>query len=282
VAPTPVPEDASVLSDPGAGPVDLRVGGATDVGRVRELNEDAFLVQPPVFVVADGMGGHEAGGLASEAVVRNFATLAGRKNIGAEDVEWCIESSRHDIALLATGAGRPPGSTVVAVTVVQQGGHHYWLLANVGDSRAYLFVDGVLEQLSRDHSVVQELIDAGELTVEEAATHGDRNVITRALGALDHSPADYSLVPLTGGSRLVLCSDGVSGELPHADLATILAQGLEAQETAEELVRRAVDAGGHDNATAVVIDVVTDVVIDVGATGRPGPPEDTRPAKSEP
>ena len=256
--PTPFSEEPPLTSGPSVRDVELQVGGATDVGRVRKLNEDAFLTASPVFVVADGMGGHEAGALASAAVVRNFATLAGPGPISPLDVERCLESSRHDIGLLARGTGRPPGTTVVAVAVVAQADRASWLLANVGDSRAYLLLDGVLQQLSRDHSVVQELIDSGELTVEEAATHADRNVITRALGALDHSPADYSLVPLTGGSRLMLCTDGVSGELSYDDLSAILSQDLGAQDAAEELVARAVAAGGRDNATAVVIDVGLD------------------------
>lgn len=243
----------AALAVPG---VSLRAGAATHPGRSRALNEDGWLAQSPVFVVADGMGGHAAGDEASAAVIRNFARLASvLGEIGPHEIQASIEASRTEIASLDVGEGRSPGSTVVAATVVSQGDRAYWLIANVGDSRAYAFVDGMLEQLSRDHSVVQELIEAGQLAPEDVESHPERHVITRALGALANSPADYTLIPLTNGSRILLCSDGVSTEVPLDTMREVLASDQPAQLVAEELVNQAVMHGGHDNATAVVVDV---------------------------
>jgi serine/threonine protein phosphatase PrpC len=130
-----------------------------------------------------------------------------------------------------------------------------WLLANLGDSRIYRYAAGSLEQVSVDHSVVQELIDAGSITPEEAAVHPARNIITRALGGAEFSDADYFLLPLPAVERLLLCSDGVTGMIDDAQIAEILGREGDAQDAADRLVAAAVEAGGRDNATAVVVDV---------------------------
>lgn len=251
--------------------VELHHGAATDVGRVREANEDAYLADPPVFVVADGMGGHDRGEVASRFVVEEFARLVvdgydARR--GAEAVAATLQAVQDRILAFdaeqrAGGADSSfsAGTTAVVALLVGSESGPVWLLANVGDSRAYRFSEGELEQVSVDHSVVQELVDSGQITEAAAAVHPSRNVITRALGG-SASPggvsgeADYFLLPLAAAERLLLCSDGVSGMLSHDHIRQILADWEDPRDAADQVVAAAVEAGGHDNATAVVVDVV--------------------------
>jgi len=246
--------------------VELRHGAATDVGRVREVNEDACLAEPPVFVVADGMGGHEGGDVASRIVVEEFARLAAEgfdATAGEEAVETTL--GRCELRILEYAAQqvragvsrrRSAGTTVVAALLVEDGGEPAWLLANLGDSRVYRVVDGRLEQVSTDHSLVQELVSAGRISPEEAAVHPERNVITRALGDSSDPQPDFFLLGLADADRLLLCSDGVTGMLDDDTIVRLLAEAPDARDAAPRLVAAAVEAGGEDNATAVVVDVV--------------------------
>ena len=248
--------------------VELHYGAATDVGLVREHNEDALLAEPPVFVVADGMGGHQGGDVASAIVVEEFASLAHRgydRTRAAEAVSETLARSQRRIEEYAAQqrAGGPAdgrdwhaGTTVVAALLVEDDGAEKWLLANLGDSRVYRVRGGVLDQVSVDHSVVQELVEAGAISEAEAETHPERHVITRALGGPDLAEPDFFLLPLSAAERLVLCSDGVSGLLGHDELGRILADTADPRDAADRLVAAALAAGGTDNATAVVIDVV--------------------------
>ena len=144
----------------------------------------------------------------------------------------------------------------MAALLVEDDGAPAWLLANLGDSRIYRVADGVLEQVSTDHSVVQELIESGEITPEQAAEHPERHVITRALGGPRLEAADYFLLPIRSADRLLLCSDGISGLVDDPEIATILTQSADPRDAADRLVAAALEAGGDDNATAVVVDVV--------------------------
>jgi protein phosphatase len=242
--------------------VELHHGAATDVGLLREINEDAYLVAPPVFAVADGMGGHENGDVASRIVVEEFAALAERgfePTHGREAVVGVLEASQRRITEFAApgpGPRRTPGTTVVAALLVEEDGAPAWLLVNLGDSRIYVMTGGELHQVSTDHSVVQELVDAGEITAAEANHHPERHVITRALGGPVLEQADYFVLTMADAERLVLCSDGVSGLVDDARIAAILAQSPDPRDAADRLVAAALDAGGDDNATAVVVDVV--------------------------
>ncbi|GHJ59025.1 serine/threonine protein phosphatase [Nocardioides sp. OK12] len=245
--------------------VELHHGASTDVGLVREVNEDAFLAAPPVFVVADGMGGHDGGDVASAIVVEEFAHLADEgydPQRGAEAVARTLETCRRRID--AYGAeqraggqgGFSAGTTAVVALLVEDDGQPKWLLANLGDSRIYRFNDGRLDQVSVDHSVVQELVDAGAITAEAAAHHPERHVITRALGTSETSEADYFLLPLPAVERLVLCSDGVSGMIDDDEMAGILDGAADPRDAADTMIAAALAAGGRDNATVVVVDVV--------------------------
>ncbi len=245
--------------------VELRHGAATDVGRVREVNEDAYLTAPPVFVVADGMGGHLGGDVASRIVVEQFARLSGgvyEPRGGVEAIEATLHECQAQIAaydLSENHVGDPrlaAGTTVAAALLVETRAGSSWLVANLGDSRIYRCDQGSLEQVSVDHSVVQELVDAGAITAGEATTHPERHVVTRALGGRGGASADFFELPLAGAERLLLCSDGVSEMLDDPTIARILAESADPRDAADRLVGAAVAAGGRDNATAVVIDVV--------------------------
>ena len=183
--------------------VDLHHGASSDVGLVRKVNEDSFLVAPPVFVVADGMGGHSGGDVASQMVVEEFQRLAEAYDParGAEQVADAFARAQARIidfgnAHRAMTPGWHAGTTAVVAVLVDDNGVAKWLLANLGDSRIYRITDGRLEQISVDHSVVQELIDSGQITVEEAAIHPERHVITRALGSPEGIEPDFFLLPL--------------------------------------------------------------------------------------
>jgi PPM family protein phosphatase len=244
--------------------VELHFGAVTDVGRVRDHNEDAFLAEPPVFVVADGMGGHQGGEIASAIVVEEFARMAGGgydHRRAAEAVSATLASCQRRIEQYAADqrrrrAGWYAGTTVVAALLVEDHESDKWLLVNMGDSRIYRVNDGVLDQVSVDHSVVQELVEAGVINQADAATHPERHVITRALGGPDRPDPDFFLMPLSAAERLVLCSDGVSGLLDHDEIHRVLATAPDPRDAADRIVAAAVAAGGTDNATAVVIDVV--------------------------
>lgn len=245
--------------------VALQYGAATDVGLVRAVNEDAHLVTPPVFVVADGMGGHDHGEVASRYVVEELAGLADA-GIGAataaDDVTEALatvhdrideyDAAHHAAGELLFGSG----TTAVVALLVEDVAEPYWLVANLGDSRAYSFADGVLAQVTVDHSLVQELVDDGTISAADAPGHPDRHIVTRALGGPVRYDPDLFVVPAEVSGRILLCSDGVSEMLAHDDLQRILDEHQDPSAAAEQVVAAAVAAGGHDNATAVVVDVV--------------------------
>lgn len=227
-------------------------GAATDQGRVRSRNEDAWYAGTSVFVVADGMGGHTSGEVASRSVVDSFR---------ADDDLWLTPEVLHEALDSAVARvrglpapGRAPGSTVVGVGLAAQAGVPCWLVFNVGDSRAYRLSAGLLEQISVDHSRVQELKDAG--VVIEAGPR--RNIITKAIGGGVRGPvsADQWLMPALAGDRILLCSDGLTGEVSDQLIAATLLAFRSPQSAAEQLVSAAVNAGGRDNVTVVVVDAV--------------------------
>ncbi len=221
-------------------------------GKVRRTNEDSFLDLPPLFVVADGMGGARAGELASRLAVDTFRELPPLEGESGEDRlrRTILESNRRVLARAKSDpATAGMGSTVTAVLV--DGDGERLVLGHVGDSRAYLLRDGALQQLSHDHSLVAELERAGRLTREEAAVHPQRSVITRALGAGPELEVDTSIVSVRDGDVVLLCSDGLSGLVGDLAIANLLGGGGSLAEGVRRLVRAANDAGGDDNVTAV-------------------------------
>jgi protein phosphatase len=231
-------------------------GSATDAGRVRAINEDSYLVAPNLFVVADGMGGHAAGEVASAMAVGEFRALADRSELRTEEIVEAI--TRGNGQILQSGrqhdTRKGMGTTLAGLGIVRAGGAAHWAVFNVGDSRVYHYVHGELHQVSVDHSEVQELISAGYITPEQAKTHPDRNVVTRSLGTDPAPVPDIWVFPPIAGERFLICSDGLPRELDDTEIEKILHREPIAQEAATALVTRAVDAGGHDNITVLVID----------------------------
>ncbi|UYO96693.1 protein phosphatase 2C domain-containing protein [Microbacterium sp. M28] len=259
----------------------VSAGASSHTGRRRSLNEDAYLASAPVFLVADGMGGHEAGERASAAVVDAFSPLIGRPALVLDDVRRALGDAKDAVEALSSESTGRAGTTLSGVVLAAVDGMGYWLVLNIGDSRTYRLADGELEQITVDHSVVQELIEAGELTVEESATDHRRNIITRAIGAGSTGDADYWMFPAELGDRILICSDGLSSEISDDDIREIVFVESDPQRAADVLVSRAVSAGGRDNVTAVVVDAVL-------VASRPGSPvaadepdvADTRPRES--
>jgi serine/threonine protein phosphatase PrpC len=276
---------------------ELRVGAATDTGRLRAENEDNMLVADGIFVVADGMGGHEAGEVASQiAVDRIGERLGGAELPTAEAVVDAIITANSDIfrAAIANPEQRGMGTTATAIAVIAdhlagRGAPNIdtsnpvdadppgetdsdvpgdvtpirpsepteaLVLANVGDSRTYLFRHDRLRRVTVDHSYVQELVATGHITEEEARTHPRRNIVTRALGIEPDVRVDWWTLPLIRGDRFVLCSDGLVDEVADLDITSTLILETDPQDAAERLVEKANEAGGRDNITVIVIDVL--------------------------
>ena len=234
----------------------LAWGAATDTGRRRAHNEDSFLAEAPIFAVADGMGGHSAGDIASAAVVARLSEAMSESFTDADAIERGLRAATIDIGLTADEKELGVGTTVTGVALSLQDDEPFWTVFNVGDSRVYLYEQDVLVQVTVDHSVVQELVDAGVIRAEDAETHPDSNVITRAVGFNVEAIPDYWVVPVRVGSRLLLCSDGLTKELDAEGIRLHLAAGLSAEETALALIGAALEGGGRDNITTIVIDVL--------------------------
>lgn len=238
------------------GDVRLNVAAVTDVGLKRLANEDSFLADGPSFLVADGMGGYESGDRASAAVVAAFRDRFADAELGDfTGVNAALIEADDRVADVAAQTTRGAGSTAAGIVMVDHGGIPYWLVFNVGDSRVYRHRGSELEQLTVDHSLGQQLVERGELAPADLATFPHRNVITRAIGASD-SLADSWLVPVINGERLLICSDGVHGEIDDESIRAVLTLNGQPEQAASVLVERAKAAGGRDNITVVIVDVV--------------------------
>lgn len=259
----------STTESPQASGVQLRHSARTDVGHKRVVNEDSVLAEHPVFIVADGMGGHEAGDLASAAVIDAFRPLVGSTDVKPEDVVAAVGRAQTTVERISAGRARGAGSTLTGIVLVNEATHPAWLVLNVGDSRVYRLSQGDLSRITVDHSLVQEMLDAGTLAESEAADYVGRNVITRAIGASD-SRADYWMHPVVAGERLLVCSDGLSGELSDEGLRAVLTMGGAVEATATELLTQALIHGGRDNVTLIVVDVLS-----AGATHHVGAASDS-------
>jgi serine/threonine protein phosphatase PrpC len=228
-------------------------GVASSVGRVRRVNEDSFVVIPPLYAVADGMGGHGSGDVASRLAAQELARCAGMRPLFTEAVLAALEEANR-VIIEQDGVNRM-GTTVTGLAGLEAGfGGDHLMVFNVGDSRVYRLSAERMEQLTVDHSEVQELVLAGLITPAQARTHPRRNVVTRALGSAPVLLVDHVLIPAVGGDRFLICSDGLFGELTDEVMLPLLSVGSP-QRAAESLVAAANDAGGRDNVTAVVVDV---------------------------
>ena len=228
--------------------------GVTNPGRVRSHNEDAFLDAPDrhLWVVADGMGGHSAGDVASAMIVERLGKVNPNEDmasfVDAVDAQLCTvnddlrkHAQERNVSLI--------GATVVAML----GGKDFAAIGWAGDSRAYRFSDNRLERLSRDHSTAQELMDTGQFTAAQLAGKQQGNTITRAVGGEPKLFLDWLVAEITPGMQFMLCSDGLTKELPEPKIEEEFRKNLPPQELANTLVQAALAAGGRDNVTVVVV-----------------------------
>lgn len=231
---------------------DISFGSRTDIGYVRDYNEDSLIIIPPLFAVADGMGGHEAGEIASEITVNTLAELA-PSHLDAEGLTAAVEAANYNVMKAPRqGIGRDGMGTTLTAAMLEG---ERLLIAQVGDSRAYLLRKGHLQQITRDHSLMADLIEAGQITPEEARVHPNRSVITRAIGSDIHMRPDIYELNVDAGDRILLCSDGLSSMISNNAIESIMRRQSDAQHCADELVTAALENGGADNVTVVVADV---------------------------
>jgi PPM family protein phosphatase len=236
----------------------LRSGSATDVGRVRTTNQDMPLEAPNLFAVADGMGGHAAGEVAAQIAVDTLrSSFTGHTSVDglrqavtdANAAVWRQSQLRSEL--------RGMGTTLIAAALVPDtDGRDVIALANVGDSRAYVYSEAHIAQITADHSLAEEKVRHGELTEAEAAVHPHRHILTRALGVSSGVEVDLWELRLKAGDRLLLCSDGLTNEVDTTEIAGVLAAETDPAEAAHRLVAAANEHGGSDNITAVVVDVM--------------------------
>ncbi len=256
----------------------LTYGYGSDRGLKRELNEDSLIASDPLFAVADGMGGHEAGEIASGICVR---TLRDSPVVGTRLPQFSA-AELHELLRLADeqireATGGRAGTTVSGVILVEESESPYWLFFNVGDSRAYRLSQGVFEQVSVDHSEVQELVDMGQITQAEAQIHPRRHVVTRALGTGSETEPDFWLMPVEEGDRIMVCSDGLTGEVSHEHIRDLLSNIGDPQTATDSLIEAALRSGARDNVTVIVIDA-TGIDGDPSITARTdNDSEDTMP-----
>lgn len=234
----------------------LSWGATTHTGKRRAANEDSFVAKLPLFAVADGMGGHTAGDLASAAVVERLAEVVSGEFLSAHAIERALQCATDDIARIAGDSELGVGTTVTGIALSMTGDQPVFAVFNIGDSRVYAFDDNGLAQVTVDHSVVQELVAAGTLTRQEAENHPDSNIITRAVGFHARPVPDLWMLPLRAGMRLLVCSDGLTKEVGDERIRLHLAAGLAPAETAAALIDAALAEGGRDNITTIVVDVI--------------------------
>lgn len=239
----------------------LAIGAATDTGNLRGQNEDAHIAEQSLFAVADGMGGHNAGEVASAMAIEHLRGVAVGGVASAEAFAQAVRDLNSAIYASATSTTdqRGMGTTLAAAAVLSPADNAnqepHIVIANVGDSRTYLLRSGELRQLSVDHSYVQELVTEGLLTADEARTHPRRNIVTRALGIDAQVSVDTWTLPMFDGDRFMLCSDGLVDEVPLDEMSELMREHSAPQHIAQRLVTAAKRHGGRDNITVIVVDV---------------------------
>lgn len=234
------------------GVLDVRWGAITDTGLRRERNEDSLVAVPPLFAVADGMGGHQAGDRASSAVVHHLADV--HDDVTPRRIYDRLKQASADIAVVSTESGGQSGSTVTGVALVREGNEPAWLVFNIGDSRVYGHYEGRLRQITHDHSLVQDLIDAGRLDPADAERHPARNSITRAIGFHMDPRPDLWQLNIVSPFRLLICSDGLTKELTEEAIERILNEQADPSAAAHALLSESLRQGGRDNISIIVID----------------------------
>lgn len=250
-------------------PIRTQWYAATDIGAVRRVNEDRYFASAEngVWAVADGMGGHARGDWAATQVIDSLVTLPKSEDLDAmiAEVRTKLENANAVILSEAEARGQQMGSTVLVMVVRD----HAFGLCWAGDSRAYLLRDGILHRLTRDHSLVQEMVDLGMIKPEEAFTHPKRNVLTRAVGVSEAFEVDTQTYELLPDDVVLLCSDGLHGVLPEAEMAAIL-NGARADEASRALIDRCHELGAPDNITLVEVSTAEITLVRFGSTSDGG------------
>jgi len=234
----------------------LRVGWATDRGAVRQFNEDHVFAGDRLVAVADGMGGHAAGDVASAMAVEVMAQLDGQPDdLRPDEVVAALLRANEAIVYSAAQESQRlgMGTTIAGVALVRVGGSAHWAVFNVGDSRVYRFFQDELVQATVDHSEVEELVLAGRITPAEARVHPDRNIITRSLGTVPPPQVDIWVTPPVPGERFLVCSDGLVNEVEDGELAEILRRLDEPAQAATTLMELALERGARDNVSVLVV-----------------------------
>lgn len=237
----------------------MRVGSLTDIGKVREINQDSYAVDEGqgLFIVADGMGGHAAGEKASQTAVQIITERLGG-TVGAstngqllDALQTAIQDANREIINASMEDSSMRGMGTTATVLVTKGNQLY--VGHVGDSRAYLIRNRRIDQITEDHSIVAQLVRARAITPQEAARHPYRNVITRCLGMQVEVEADTQQRELKPGDRLLICSDGLSGLVSDDEMLQMVLSSDDPQKTCQDLVNLALERGGSDNITVVLI-----------------------------
>lgn len=237
------------------GTIELSWAGVTHTGRRREINQDALLTSYPLFIVADGMGGHIGGEIASASTVERLGGVVDDGPVNPKTIEKALARAVKDIASHPETTDDGTGTTLTGVYLDLSDGPPQWVTLNIGDSRVYLLREGDIEQITTDHSVVQELIAAGRLSPEEAENHPYGNVITRAVGPSESVAPDYVRLDVVDGDRFVICSDGLTKELTDYGIKHFLAENADPSAAIAAMMDAALENGGRDNITIIVLDV---------------------------
>ncbi|GAA1986052.1 PP2C family protein-serine/threonine phosphatase [Microbacterium pumilum] len=237
------------------GTLELNWAAATHTGRRRDVNQDAVFAEFPLFVVADGMGGHIGGEIASASTIERLRDVAGTGTVTPKSIEKALSRAVKDIASHPETTDDGTGTTLTGVYLDTSGDSAHWVTLNIGDSRVYLVRDGAIVQITTDHSVVQELIAAGRLSPEEAENHPYGNVITRAVGPSESVTPDYVRLDVVAGDRFVICSDGLTKELTDYGIRHFLDENSDPAAAVAAMLDAALENGGRDNITIVVLDV---------------------------
>ena len=253
--------------------MEITVAGVTDPGRIRFRNEDRYLLHPPILAVADGMGGHLVGDKAAQAIIDALAAVSWEgvdDSDLADKLQECVDESRAKIVKVikegkleetATRVGAQPGAGTTLAGVLYVENDQKWLIFHIGDSRVYLWRDGRLSRLTRDHSLVQELLDEGEITEAEARVHPQKAVITRAVGSYGESSVETSYLEAREGDTIMVCSDGLSDELDDSDVSSVIVDVEDGEDVvsldavAFALRDVALTRGGRDNVTVALMKI---------------------------
>lgn len=232
-------------------------GQATHVGHRRQHNEDSYAAEYPLFIVADGMGGHSRGDVASYRVVANMAAcLPSSEFVSAPELDHAISQTTRVLSDFGMSQGNP-GSTMTGLVVSTHRGLPCVRVFNIGDSRTYLLSEGEFSQVTTDHSEFQELMDSGVGSINADGLPGRKNVLTKALGAgfSPSIPVDQFVIPACSADRYIMCSDGLSGEVNDEAIERVARTISDPQQAADELIHQALNNGGKDNITVIVVDL---------------------------